>query len=183
MNFKPKTCQFSCRDGRISSAKAIELGILPKILPKWQDSGLNSGWEGGSRHDVAIHVGRVAKTRIPTESRQKSRDSKGVHAQKPEAREILNDLLEKYATDGQLEFSLPDVLKVPPISHHGNVAEIIGKFGGADQLRNAVNQLQTLLYPHDCHRRILDRMNRMNRMDSIPKWKTKNRQRRSSAAR
>ena len=31
-------------------------------------------------------------------------------------------------------------------SQHGNVAEIIGKFGGADQLRNAVNQLQTLLY-------------------------------------
>jgi hypothetical protein len=27
-----------------------------------------------------------------------------------------------------------------------NVAEIIGKFGGADQLRNAVNQLQSLLY-------------------------------------
>jgi hypothetical protein len=26
------------------------------------------------------------------------------------------------------------------------VAEIIGKFGGADQLRNAVNQLQSLLY-------------------------------------
>jgi hypothetical protein len=36
---------------------------------------------------------------------------------------------------------LPDVLKVPPISQHGNVNEIIGKFGGADQLRNAVNQL------------------------------------------
>jgi hypothetical protein len=27
-----------------------------------------------------------------------------------------------------------------------NVAEIIGKFGGTHQLRNAVNQLQTLLY-------------------------------------
>jgi type I restriction enzyme R subunit len=27
-----------------------------------------------------------------------------------------------------------------------NVAEIIGKFGGADQLRNAVNQLQSVLY-------------------------------------
>jgi len=35
---------------------------------------------------------------------------------------------------------------VPPISHHGNVNEIIGKFGGADQLRTAVNQLQSLLY-------------------------------------
>jgi type I restriction enzyme R subunit len=64
----------------------------------------------------------------------------------PEAREILNDLLEKYAVDGELQFTLPDVLKLPPISQHGNVNEIIGKFGGADQLRNAVKQLQTLLY-------------------------------------
>jgi len=60
----------------------------------------------------------------------------------PEAREILTDLLEKNATDGELQF----VLKVPPISQRGNVNEIIGKFGGADQLRTAVNQLQTLLY-------------------------------------
>ncbi len=65
---------------------------------------------------------------------------------KPEAQEILADLLEKYAADGELQFTLPDVLKLPPISHHGNVNEIIGKFGGADQLRKAVNQLQTLLY-------------------------------------
>jgi type I restriction enzyme R subunit len=64
----------------------------------------------------------------------------------PEAREILGDLLEKYAADGELQFTLPDVLKVPPISHHGNVAAIIGKFGGADELRDAVNKLQTLLY-------------------------------------
>ena len=64
----------------------------------------------------------------------------------PEAREILNDLLEKYAADGELQFTLPDVLKVPPLSSHGNVNEIMGKFGGADNLRNAVNQLQSLLY-------------------------------------
>jgi type I restriction enzyme R subunit len=64
----------------------------------------------------------------------------------PEAREILNDLLEKYAIDGELQFTLPDVLKVAPIWRHGNVAEIIHKFGGPDELRNAVNQLQSLLY-------------------------------------
>jgi len=64
----------------------------------------------------------------------------------PEAREILNDLLEKYPADGELQFTLPDVLKVPPISQHCNVAEIIGKFGGADELRNGVNRLHTLLY-------------------------------------
>ena len=64
----------------------------------------------------------------------------------PESREILNDLLEKYAADGELQFTLPDVLKLPPISQHGNVNEIIGKFGGPDKVREAVNQLQTLLY-------------------------------------
>jgi type I restriction enzyme, R subunit len=64
----------------------------------------------------------------------------------PEAREILDEMVEKYAADGELQFTLPDVLKVRPISDHGNVNEIIRKFGGSDQLRNAVNQLQTLLY-------------------------------------
>jgi hypothetical protein len=48
-----------------------------------------------------------------------------------EAREILNDRLEKYAADGELQFTLPDVLKVPPISQHGKVNEIIGKSLGA----------------------------------------------------
>jgi type I restriction enzyme R subunit len=38
------------------------------------------------------------------------------------------------------------VLKLPPISERGNVNEIVETFGGADQLRKAVNQLQALLY-------------------------------------
>ena len=70
---------------------------------------------------------------------------------KPEAQEILADLLVKYATNGELQWvavrqHLPDVQNLPPISQRGNVNEIIGKFGGADQLRNGVNQLPTLLY-------------------------------------
>jgi len=39
----------------------------------------------------------------------------------PEGRAILEELLEKYATHGEAEFVLPDVLKVPPISNHGQV--------------------------------------------------------------
>jgi len=62
----------------------------------------------------------------------------------------VNKSLRQRATDdGELQFTLPDVLKVPPISQRGNVNEIIGKFGGADQLRDAVNRLQTLLYAVD----------------------------------
>ena len=35
---------------------------------------------------------------------------------------------------------------LPPISHHGSVNEVIGKFGGADQLRTAFSQLHSILY-------------------------------------
>jgi type I restriction enzyme R subunit len=63
-----------------------------------------------------------------------------------EAKTILSDLLEKYAEHGEAQFALPEVLKVPPISAHGNVMEITKLFGGPDSLRDAVSQLQALLY-------------------------------------
>jgi type I restriction enzyme R subunit len=63
-----------------------------------------------------------------------------------EGRAILEELLEKYAAHGEAEFVLPDVLKVPPISNHGQVADIIRLFGGPEQLRAAVAELQEQLY-------------------------------------
>lgn len=63
-----------------------------------------------------------------------------------QARQILDTLLSKYAEHGLSEFSIPESLKVPPISKLGNVSEIINRFGGADELRSAVTQLQQLLY-------------------------------------
>jgi len=38
------------------------------------------------------------------------------------------------------------VLEVPPINQHGNVIEIAELFGGPGELRNVVEELQTLLY-------------------------------------
>ena len=64
----------------------------------------------------------------------------------PEARAILGELLEKYAEHGTAQLVLPDVLQVPPIKRHGNVIEISSLFGGPDQLRRAVEELQTRLY-------------------------------------
>jgi len=64
----------------------------------------------------------------------------------PQAQEILEELLEKYAQHGDAQFVLPDVLQVPPISRHGQLGEIIQLFGGEDELRRAVNNLQGLLY-------------------------------------
>lgn len=59
---------------------------------------------------------------------------------------ILEALLEKYAIHGTEQFAFPDVLKLPPISNFGNVIEIAGYFGGAESLKDAISQLQMLLY-------------------------------------
>jgi len=65
---------------------------------------------------------------------------------KPKAREILNDILDKYAEGGPGQFTLPDVLELPPINRHGKLPEIVQIFGGADELRAAVDELQHRLY-------------------------------------
>lgn len=65
---------------------------------------------------------------------------------KPEAREILNDILDKYIEHGTEQFKVPDILKIAPVSAHGNVLEIVTKFGGAEQLRVAIENMQNLLY-------------------------------------
>ena len=62
------------------------------------------------------------------------------------AREVLQRLLEKYIEFGTAQFLIPDILKIPPISTYGNVVEIASLFGGSDELRRSVDELQELLY-------------------------------------
>jgi type I restriction enzyme R subunit len=63
-----------------------------------------------------------------------------------EAREILTVMLDKYADHGADQFSIPEILEVPPISAYGNIPEIVGFFGGPEELRAAVGEMQRLLY-------------------------------------
>lgn len=62
------------------------------------------------------------------------------------ARQILNEMLDKYVEYGTAQFQIPEILKFPPISDRGTVLEIAGLFGGADKLRSAVQQMQAYLY-------------------------------------
>ena len=57
--------------------------------------------------------------------------------------------LQTMPTDGQLQLTLLDALKGPPISGHGKVKEIIGRFGGADQPRNAVKNCNRCYVRHE----------------------------------
>ncbi len=98
--------------------------------------------------DLLCHVAFNAPLRTRRERAQRLREERKDFFDRyaPEARAILNELLVKYAEYGTTQFVLPDVLKVPPISERGNVIEIAKMFGGGDRLRDAVNELQTLLY-------------------------------------
>jgi type I restriction enzyme R subunit len=86
------------------------------------------------------------RTRRERADRVKKEEKNFFEKYEPEARAILAELLEKYAEHGTAQFVIPDVLKVPPISDRGNVIEIARLFGGPEKLRQAVTELQALLY-------------------------------------
>jgi type I restriction enzyme R subunit len=86
------------------------------------------------------------RTRRERADRVKKEEKQFFDKYGPEARSILGDLLEKYAEHGTAQFVIPDVLKVPPISERGNVIEIAKLFDGPEKLRDAVAELQALLY-------------------------------------
>jgi type I restriction enzyme R subunit len=98
--------------------------------------------------DLLCHVAFNAPLRTRRERAQRLREERRDFFDQygSEARAILNELLDKYAEYGTAQFVLPDVLQIPPISERGNVVEIAKMFGGSEKLRDAVNQLQTLLY-------------------------------------
>jgi type I restriction enzyme R subunit len=98
--------------------------------------------------DLICHLAFSAPLRTRRERAQRLRSEKKDFFDKfgPAARQILNELLDKYTEHGTAQFVIPDVLEVPPINQHGNVIEIAELFGGPGELRNVVEQLQTLLY-------------------------------------
>lgn len=98
--------------------------------------------------DLLCHLAFNAPLRTRRERAQRLRSERKDFFEQygVEARQILEDLLDKYTEHGATQFEVPDVLEVPPISAFGNVIEIAKLFGGATKLRLAVNELQALLY-------------------------------------
>ncbi|MGE0769291.1 MAG: EcoAI/FtnUII family type I restriction enzme subunit R [Hyphomicrobiaceae bacterium] len=98
--------------------------------------------------DLLCHLAFNAPLRTRRERAQRLRTDRRDFFDQfgPDARQILDELLDKYTEHGTAQFLIPEVLELPPINEHGNVIEIAARFGGVEQLRRAVIQLQTLLY-------------------------------------
>lgn len=64
----------------------------------------------------------------------------------PQARAVLDALLEKYRDEGVLNLDDANVLKVTPFTAMGSVLQLIKAFGGKDGFEKAVREMQDALY-------------------------------------
>ncbi len=86
--------------------------------------------------DLLCHVAFNAPLRTRRERAQRLRNERKDFFDQygPEARAILDELLDKYTEHGTAQFVIPDVLELPPINKRGNVVEIARCFGGEERL-------------------------------------------------
>lgn len=98
--------------------------------------------------DLLCHVAYNAPIRTRKERAEKLRANKKDFFDRfgEEARQVLNEMLDKYIEFGTEQLTDTNILKVPPISLHGNLMEISGLFGGPAALRNSLGEMQVLLY-------------------------------------
>lgn len=98
--------------------------------------------------DILVHLAwnQPLATRTDRVRRVRNEHANFFEHFRPEARAVLDELLAKYTEHGLDQLDDLAVLQVPPLSELGSPAELAAQFGGVDQLREAVNQLQDHLY-------------------------------------
>jgi type I restriction enzyme R subunit len=64
----------------------------------------------------------------------------------PQARAVLEALLQKYQDQGELNLDDPRVLQIPPFDAMGTPLQLIKQFGSRIDFQRAVHELQTTLY-------------------------------------
>jgi type I restriction enzyme, R subunit len=65
----------------------------------------------------------------------------------PQARTVLEAILQKYQDDGIIDLRNPRILQIPPIDTLGTPLQIIKEFGNRANFESAVQELQSALYP------------------------------------
>jgi type I restriction enzyme R subunit len=142
----------SAAELRTHWSKSEEREVILEALEKYgitpEDLGKRTGQPDADPFDLICYLAYSAPLRTRSERAEQLRRGRPDFWEsfKPEAQAILREILDKYIEFGTTQFSIPDILKVQPISKHGNVIEIANLFGGPARLRSAVSELQTLLY-------------------------------------
>jgi len=131
-----------------SNEREVILDTLSKHGITFEELVKNTGQSDADPFDLLCHIAFSAPLRTRRERAEQLQKGRPDFwdSFKPEARLILSEILDKYIDYGITQFTIPDILKVQPLSNHGNIIEIANIFGGPIQLRSAVSELQSLLY-------------------------------------
>jgi type I restriction enzyme R subunit len=107
-----------------------------------------TGQSDADPFDLLIHVAFNAPLRSRRERaeavRHEHQDFFDTYA--PQARQVLDYLLDKYTDHGVAQLTDLHILEMPDVPVRGTVIEIADLFGGVDRLKEATRQLQDLLY-------------------------------------
>jgi type I restriction enzyme R subunit len=133
---------------RTKSGRDEVVELLESRGIAFEEMAERAGMPDADPFDLLVHM---AWNSPATSRRQRAQRLQRDHADflasfSPEAREILEELLDKYADHGITQLDDLRVLEVEPFPRYGTVVEIARRFGGKEPLRNAVERLQELLY-------------------------------------
>lgn len=138
---------------------------LDDFLKRWRSAGRKQaiieelGAEGLALDAIADELGKnldpfdlichVAFDKKPLSRRERAENVKKRDVftkYGPQARAVLDALLDKYRDEGVLNLDDANVLKIAPFSAMGSVVQLIKAFGGKEGFQKAVHELQDALY-------------------------------------
>ena len=103
----------------------------------------------GREYDVFDLICHVAFDEPPLTRRERADNVRKRHVfakYAPQARAVLDALLDKYAETGILDVEDPAMLRINPFALFGTPLEIARLFGGNHQYLAAIHELQGALY-------------------------------------
>jgi type I restriction enzyme R subunit len=98
--------------------------------------------------DLLVHIAWNAPLRTRRERAEQVLRGRQAFFERysPSAREVLKELLRKYAEHGPSQLEDLRILEVPPLSERGSPVEIARLFGGPEGFRQAVEELEQVIY-------------------------------------
>lgn len=135
--------RWSDEDQRAALVTSLEgRGIDPSEL------GERMGMADADPLDLLVHLAwnKPLRSRAERARRVRKEHADFFAEHQAAAREVLEELLDKYTEHGPAELEDLAVLRLLPLAHRGSPAEIAGLFGGNDGLHHAVGTLRSYLY-------------------------------------
>jgi type I restriction enzyme R subunit len=123
---------------RSLEAESVQVEILADVLNQPE----------ADQFDLLAHIafGRPIRTRDERADAFANREQPFLTALDPAAREVILALLDKYRLGGVTEMSSPEIFRVSPFRQMGQAPGVIRRFGGTEQLRTALGEIQQRLY-------------------------------------